>query len=258
MKLGFIGTGTITTAVIEGLLKSKVRLGQINISIRSKKNSYKLKRKSKKIKVFSKNQEIIDQSSIIFISVLPKVAKQELQKLKFRKGQIVVSFVSTLNISTLKKYCKPVSTIVKAAPLPMAADGLSPTIIYPNQKTVKSLFGLIGSVVVAKNENQNNHFWVMASFMATYVSVIQSLKKYLMKNKVKHNDASTYLNTFLTGMLFELNHKKFNLEQSIKSLQTKGGINEELLKRLQKDKFFKKLENNFHKIYLRLKKSNDK
>lgn len=98
----------------------------------------------------------------------------------------------------------------------------------------------------------------MASFMATYVSVIQSLKKYLIKNKVKHNDANTYLNTFLTGMLFELNHKKFNLEQSIKSLQTKGGINEELLKRLQKDKFFKKLENNFRKIYLRLKKSNDK
>ena len=37
MKLGFIGTGTITTAVIEGLLKSKAGLGQINISLRSKK-----------------------------------------------------------------------------------------------------------------------------------------------------------------------------------------------------------------------------
>ena len=50
MKLGFIGTGTITTAVIEGLLKSKAGLGQINISLRSKKNSSKLRRKSKKIR----------------------------------------------------------------------------------------------------------------------------------------------------------------------------------------------------------------
>ncbi|MEL0176929.1 MAG: hypothetical protein VW810_01355 [Pelagibacteraceae bacterium] len=58
-------------------------------------------------------------------------------------------------------------------------------------------------------------------------------------------------------MLFELNHHNFDLDKTIKSLQTRGGINEELLKRLEKDKFFKKMENNFNKIYLRLKKAND-
>ena len=36
-----------------------------------------------------------------------------------------MSFVSTLNLKTLKKLCKPVTKIVKAAPLPMAEDGLS-------------------------------------------------------------------------------------------------------------------------------------
>lgn len=258
MKIGFIGTGTITTAVIEGLLKSKARLGQINISLRSKKNSSKLRRKSKKIKVFSKNQDIIDKSSIIFISLLPKIASKELVKLKFKKRQTIVSFVSTLNLKTLKKLCKPAKKIVKAAPLPMAKDGLSPTIIYPNQKSVKSLFEIIGAVVVAKNENQNNHLWVMSSFMATYVSIIKMLKRYLQKNNVHHQDANKYLNTFLTGMLFEINNQNFNLDKSVKLLQTKGGINEELLKRLEKDQFFKKMENNFNKIYLRLKKANGK
>ena len=140
----------------------------------------------------------------------------------------------------------------------MAEDGLSPTIIYPNQKIVKSLFELIGTVVVAKNENQNNHLWVMSSFMATYVSIIKTLKKYLQKNKVQKQDADKYLNTFLTGMLFEMNNQNFDLDKSVKVLQTKGGINEELLKRLEKDKFFNKMENNFNKIYLRLKKANDK
>ena len=139
----------------------------------------------------------------------------------------------------------------------MAEDGLSPTIIFPNHKIVKSLFELIGTVIVAKNENQNNHLWVMSSFMATYVSIIKILKKYLQKNKVQKQDADKYLNTFLTGMLFEMNNQNFDLDKSVKLLQTKGGINEELLKRLEKDKFFKKMENNFNKIYLRLKKAND-
>ena len=55
-----------------------------------------------------------------------------------------------------------------------------------------------------------------------------------------------------------MNNQNFDLDKSVKLLQTKGGINEELLKRLEKDKFFKKMENNFNKIYLRLKKANDK
>ena len=98
----------------------------------------------------------------------------------------------------------------------------------------------------------------MSSFMATYVSIIKTLKKYLQKNKVGKQDADKYLNTFLTGMLFEMNNQNFDLDKSVKLLQTKGGINEELLKRLEKGKFFKKMENNFNKIYLRLKKANDK
>ena len=258
MKLGFIGTGTIATSVIEGFLKSKAKIEQINISTRSYKNSIKLRKKSKKIRAYSENQDIINNSSIVFIGLLPKVASKELKICQFKKSQTIVSFVSTLNIKSLKKLCNPVKKIVKAAPLPMASDGLSPTIIYPNHKLIKSLFELTGSVIVAKNENQNNHLWVMSSFMATYASIINLLKKYLLKNKVNNEDANKYLNIFLTGMLFEFNHQNFDLNKSIKSLQTRGGINEELLKRLQKDKFFKKIDINLKKIFLRLKKANDK
>lgn len=258
MKLGFLGTGTITTAVIEGLIKSKAKFEQINISLRSKKNSSKLRRSSKKIKVFKDNQEIIDRSSIIFISLLPKVALKELKKLNFKKNQIVVSFASTLNIKTLKENCSPAKIIVKAAPLPMAKDGLSPTIIYPNNKVVRQIFEIIGTVIIAKNEKQNNHLWVMSSFMASYVSIVKTLKDYLKKNKVQNSEANKYLNTFLTGMLFEINNQNFDLDKSIKELQTKGGINEELLKRLTKDKMFSSINKNLNNIYLRLKKANDK
>ena len=45
-----------------------------------------------------------------------------------------------------------------------------------------------------------------------------------------------YLNIFLTGMLFEFNHHNFDLNKSIKSLQTRG-INEELLKDYKKISF---------------------
>ena len=85
MKLGFLGTGKITSSIIEGLLKSKTKFNQIIISKRNVKNSRYLKNKSKKIKIYENNQDIINSSKWVFICLTPKVARNELQKLKFKK-----------------------------------------------------------------------------------------------------------------------------------------------------------------------------
>ena len=257
MQLGFIGTGKITTSIIQGLLMSKVKVRQFNISKRNIKNSNLLKKLSKKVKVYDDNQKIINQSSIIFISLVPKVAVKEVPKLKFNKTSTVVSLVSTLNLKTLKKLCGPVKNIIKACPLPMARFGLSPTIIFPKNKQICALFDGIGSSIVAQNENQNNHMWVMGSLMASYVELISSFQDYLTQNKIKANHSEKYLNLFLTGMLFELHESKFDLKKLSRELQTKGGINEELLKRLTQGKVFINLKKNLNKIFQRIKNANN-
>ena len=103
MNIGFIGTGKITTSVIQGLFRSNIKLKQILISERNKKNSLALSKKFKKVKVVKDNQEIIQRSSWVFIAVVPTVAKKILKELTFKKNQTVVSFVSTLNMTYLKK-----------------------------------------------------------------------------------------------------------------------------------------------------------
>ena len=103
MKLGFIGTGQITKAVIVGILNSKLRVSNIFISHRNKKISKLLKLKSKKIKVTKDNQEIINRSDWIFLAVTPDVGNVILKKLKFSKNKLIVSFISTININKLKK-----------------------------------------------------------------------------------------------------------------------------------------------------------
>ena len=49
MKLGFVGTGQITKAVIYGILNSKIKYSKIYISNRNKKISSHLSKISKKI-----------------------------------------------------------------------------------------------------------------------------------------------------------------------------------------------------------------
>ena len=71
MKLGFIGTGQISKAVILGILKSKIKFSKIYISKRNIKVSKYLNKISKKIIILNDNQQIIDLSNWIFLAITP-------------------------------------------------------------------------------------------------------------------------------------------------------------------------------------------
>ena len=112
MKLGFIGTGKIASSVITGICNSKIKFKQIIISPRNKTIANSLKRKFNKITIAKNNQEIIDKSNWIFLSVTPKVGEKIIKELKFKSGQIIISFISTINLSELKKMIKVLSITI--------------------------------------------------------------------------------------------------------------------------------------------------
>ena len=118
MKLGFIGTGKITSSVITGICNSSIKFNRIFVSSRNNKISKNLKKRFKKISIEKNNQKIIDSCSWIFLAVTPTVGKKILKDLKFRSNQTVISFISTITIPQLKKIIKVKSDIVRAIPLP--------------------------------------------------------------------------------------------------------------------------------------------
>ena len=83
MNLGFIGTGKIASSIIYGIFKSSLKISKIYISSRNVNIAKKLKNKFSKIKIVVNNQEIIDKSNVIFLSVTPSVGKKILNELSF-------------------------------------------------------------------------------------------------------------------------------------------------------------------------------
>ena len=103
MKLGSIGTGKIASSVITGICNSQIKYKKILISQRSKKISINLKKKFKRIIILKNNQEIIDNSDWVFLSVTPYVGEKIIKNLKFKNNQKVISFISTITLTQLKK-----------------------------------------------------------------------------------------------------------------------------------------------------------
>ena len=103
MILGFIGTGKISSSIIFGIFKSKLKVKKIYISSRNRNIAKKLTKKYRKITILNNNQEIIDKSSTIILGVTPNVGSTILPKLRFSKNKTIISLISTINLEKLKK-----------------------------------------------------------------------------------------------------------------------------------------------------------
>ena len=106
MKLGFIGTGKIASSVITGICNSKIIFKNILISPRNKLIAKKLSKKFKKVVIAKNNQEIVNNCNWVFLSITPIVGQKIIKKLNFKNNQTIISFISTMNLTQLKKEIK--------------------------------------------------------------------------------------------------------------------------------------------------------
>jgi pyrroline-5-carboxylate reductase len=254
MKLGFIGVGKIATSVIEGIFNTKINIKEIILSPKNRQNTNSLRNKFKKIKIAKSNQDVLDKSNWVVLSITPKVGKQILKKLKFKKNHIVLNFMSTIHNQELKKIIFPAKQIFKIAPLPMIKYNLGPIIVYPKNKTIEKFFNKLGKVISTSNEKENKKLWVMTSFMATYLEIFNTAHKWFVKNGINQNKSKEYINYLFRALNNELlKNSNYSIDKMVKEFQTKGGINEELLMRAKKSGIFKNLNKGFDKIYIRVK-----
>ena len=255
MKLGFIGTGKIASSVISGICNSTIRYNQILISERNRKLSGQLKKNYKKIKIFKNNQEIIDKSDWVFLSVTPEVGKKIIKTLSFRSEQTIISFISTINLADLKKNIKVRAKIIRAIPLPPISFKEGPVPIFPPNNKVKSFFDRLGTTVEIKNEKLSINFWSTSGMMASYYKMLETMSIWLTKKGVKKSDAQKYITSLFLALSKDavVNSKK-NLKILVKESQTPKGLNEQGLKGMKKKDVYKSIINTLDNIHKRLNK----
>ena len=255
MKLGFIGTGKIASSVILGVCKSKIKFRQIIVSPRNKRIANNLKKKFKKVSIAKSNQDVINKSNWIFLSVTPKVGDKIIKDLKFKSNQTIISFISTINLSELKKMIKVKSKIIRAIPLPPISLKKGPVPICPPNPKVKKFFNQIGTTVEIKNEKSSINFWSTSGMMAPFYELLRVMTDWLVKRGVKKDNAQKYITSlFLALSQDAVVNSKEDLKYLVKESQTPKGLNEQGVEELTKAGFYKSLEKTLNSIHKRLDK----
>ena len=255
MKLGFIGTGKISSSVITGICGSSIKYNKIYVSSRNSKIAKRLKKKFKRISIEKDNQKIVDSCNWVFLAVTPTVGEKIIKNLKFRSSHTVVSFISTITIPELKKMIKVKADIVRAIPLPPISLKKGPVPICPPNKKVKNFFDKIGSTVEIKNEKLSINFWSTSGMMASYYEILKIMSDWLVKKGIKRLEAQKYITTLFLALSEDavVNSKK-ELKYLVKESQTPKGLNEQGLKEMTKKGVYKSLINTLNSIHKRLNK----
>ena len=255
MNLGFIGTGKIASSVITGICQSKITYKKIIISPRNKKIAQSLKKKFKKIIIAKNNQQIIDKSDWIFLSVTPSVGEKIIKKLKFKTKQTIISFISTITLSQLKKAIKVKANIVRAIPLPPISLKKGPVPICPPNSKVKQFFNKLGTTVEIKNEKSSINFWSTSGMMAPFYELLRVMIDWLVKRGVKRHNAQKYITSLFLALSEDavVNSKK-DLKYLVKDSQTPKGLNEQGVKELRKAGFYRSTVKTLNSILRRLNK----
>ena len=255
MNLGFIGSGKIASSVITGICGSKISYKKIIISQRNKKISKNLKKKFKRILVAKNNQQIVDKCDWVFLSVTPAVGQKIIKDLKFKRKQTIISFISTITLSQLKKAIKVKSNIVRAIPLPPISLKKGPVPICPPNAKVKKFFNQLGTTVEIENEKSSINFWSTSGMMAPFYEMLKVMTDWLVKHGVKKDNAQKYITSLFLALSEDaVVNSKNDLKHLVKESQTPKGLNEQGVKELTKSGFYKSLEKTLNSIHKRLSK----
>jgi len=231
MRLGFIGTGTITEAFVLGL-QHKGTPHQILLSPRSEAISSGLAERFPNVSRLASNAAVAKASDIVFLGMRPAQLETALDGVVFGQGRILVSFVAGLSIAELQALA-PEAKVCRVLPLPMISRGQGPVLYFPALPQIAELLEGMGDVVLAGSEDELKTIVGVSAFMSSYFELQQTLVGSLIGQGVPIETASLYVRSLLAGLAGTAHLTSLDMQSALPGLhQTKGGLNERVRQHL--------------------------
>ena len=232
-KIGFIGCGALTKAVVAGLCRLSPHGHQILLSPRSEFVSRSLAGEFANVTRLASNQEVVEASDIVFLAVRPQQVDEALAGLKFRSGQIVASFLAKTSCDDLRARIGSTPEICRITPLPSIALGRGPIIFFPRIEEVVQTFAGLGDPVFATSEAEIMTLGYASGTLSTYFEIQNTMIDWLAHHGAQPDHAALYVRSMLEGLAAA---GKATPDDDLHRLpaehETKAGLNERSRRRL--------------------------
>ena len=253
MRLGFIGTGAIAEAMIDGLCGVGGFDGEITVSRRSAERSARLADRHGNVRVVDDNQALVDACDWIVLAVLPDQAVNVASDLTFRPDQKIISVAAGLDRAELAPAVAPATGVHRAIPMPPVERGLGPIPVYPPDAEIEALFATVGTPVPVTDERQFQAFFAASGLMAAFFETVASTATWLEGEDVPPREAALYSSAMfhaLAALAADADAEK--LQELAPECLTEGGLNDQVLRELREAGWFDALKDRLDRLMTRL------
>ncbi|WP_027259150.1 NAD(P)-binding domain-containing protein [Leisingera aquimarina] len=235
MKLGFLGFGSIASAVAQGCVADGHDLW---ISERSTTRSSALAAAHGNVSV-ADMQAIVDHAEVVFLGTTAETAPGALAPLSFRAGQKVISFMVGIETDEIKKLIAPAEFEAIMIPFPSIAEGNSPVLTYPQSDTIDAIFGASNTVVSVASEAALNDFLAAQAVLSPIVKLLATAVDWLATRTGDYHGSEQFLRLLVGGSLMAkpMDARKV-LPELIEALNTPGGLNRQFREQMECDGAF--------------------
>jgi pyrroline-5-carboxylate reductase len=224
---GFVGTGEITAAIVEGLSAGVAEPPAVFLSPRNHDVAHDLAARFPTVEVCHGNQEVLDRAITVVVAVRPQIAEEVLAELAFRPEHVVVSAVAGVHLDRLADRVAPATRIVRSIPLPTTSRRAGRTAMYPDDAAARALFESVGDVVVSKDEATLETFSAATATFAAHLGQLAAIAGWMAEHGVAPADADAYVAHIYGELGHTLAHHEGALDDLAAKHMTPGGINEQ-------------------------------
>lgn len=184
--LGFVGCGKISSAVCRGYATApgNQRPKKILVSARSEDKSSALKAAFPDlVHVVESNEDIVAEADVVFIGLLPGVAREVLPNLPFTDSKLVVSMMAAVDFQeTLQLTRMPVNRIVRTVPLPSAANRSGPVLVHPPNSDIEAILSIVSTPAVCKLESQMKPMVAVTGHISSFYELMKTSQDFIVEN----------------------------------------------------------------------------
>lgn len=234
-RYGFVGVGTMSSAIVRGLCTLDAPPPSVFLSPRNAEKSAKLAGEFPcVVRVAGSNQEVVDACDVVFIGVLPKQAEEVMRALKFTPKHTVVSLVSTAPIKLIRECCVPVPAeqVVRAIPLPPVARHRGACVMTPCHAAITTLFDALGTVVPVDDEATMKKMMPVTALMGQLYAQHSATQQWLEAQGVDAEAAAKWTGAAIHAMTYDSADATEHTFNELCDEQTPGGLNEQILREM--------------------------
>lgn len=217
MRLGFLGTGTITEAVVRALAPEG---HEIAVSERNAGRAARLAGDFANVTVAA-NQPVVDASEVVFLGLMAELAPEVLGTLRFRADQRVVSFMAGMPLEEVAALVAPARAEAVMLPYPGIAQGGSPILALGEVGVIEALFAPANTVYSLRDWAELEAYLCAQAVLSPAVQMVSGAAEWLGGGEafLRHLVGSSLMSGACQPMLDALN--------------TEGGYNQRLRQHME-------------------------